>query len=93
MKKETRQKIVNYDVYVAFDGKEFEKEDDCRLHEKIVRGEAKICPECNGEGRITVWEKDEDYHTGAPIEILCTPTCPKCHGRGYLEKIYRVTWE
>ena len=91
MKKETRQKIVNYDVYVAFDGEEFEKEDDCRLHEKLIRGEVKICPECNGEGRVDKWEEWENYHTGAPERMLMHPYCDKCHGKGYLEK--KVSWE
>ena len=91
MKKETRQKTVDYDVYIAEDGKEFINENDCVLYDRMLKGEVITCPECKGVGRVDKWEEWENYHTGAPERTLCHPYCDKCHGKGYLEK--KVVWQ
>jgi DnaJ-class molecular chaperone len=93
MKTEVRQKTVDYEVYISNDGKEFDNIKDCELHDKILSGDAKWCPECKGEGEIgeEVWE--EDYHTGAPYKTTEYHRCKKCHGKGYLEKKIKEVWE
>ena len=93
MKKETRTKTVEYDVYVAKDGKEFETEKECIHHEKILDGTRKVCPECEGKGYFLTEEMDENYHTGAPEKRVLKTTCKSCHGKGYLEKVLKETWE
>ena len=93
MKKETRTKTVEYDVYVANDGKEFETEKECIHHEKILDGTRKGCPECKGKGYFLTEEMDENYHTGAPEKRVWKTTCKSCHGKGYLEKVVKETWE
>ena len=93
MKKEIRTKTVEYEVYIAKDGKEFETESECILHEKKLNGDAKECPNCNGRGWIFVKVEDEDYHTGAPITRTDTHTCKICNGKGYLEKKIKEVWE
>jgi RecJ-like exonuclease len=91
MKKEVRTKIISYNVFVADDGKEFEKEKDCKLHERKLKGEIKECPNCGGTGKTSEWDVCDNYHTGVPEKILCHPTCRMCNGKGYLEK--KVIWE
>ncbi len=86
MRKKTKYRKVPYTVFVAKDGKEFEDENKCRLHEKIIAGKAKICPECHGEGYKLVTVMGEDYHTGAPMEYTEHEYCNMCKGKGYLEK-------
>ena len=51
MRKEIRQKIVDYKVYIADDGEEFSSKKKCIIHERLVSGEIKVCPCCHGEGR------------------------------------------
>ena len=41
MKTETRQKTVNYTVFVSEDGKEFSNKKDCIYHEKLISGKIK----------------------------------------------------
>lgn len=86
MKKETRTKTVEYDVYVAKDGKVFNSENECIHYEKILDGIRKVCPECKGKGYFLVEEMDENYHTGAPETRIVEKTCENCNGKGYLEK-------
>jgi len=93
MKKEIRTKTVEYEVYVAKDGEEFETEKDCILYEKRLDGLIKDCEACNGTGEIRETYEDVDYHSGAPIELVRYRTCPKCNGKGYLEKKLKEVWE
>ena len=93
MRTEVRQKTVDYTVYIADDGKEFETEYDCLHHEKLINGEIIICPECNGEGQTSEWEEWDNYHTGVKERSLIFPPCKKCNGRGYLKKVIKETWE
>ena len=91
MRKEVRQKTVDYTVYVADDGKEFDNENDCTLHDRLVRGEIKECPECHGKGKVGRREQEEDYHSGAPYWTTNYYWCKHCKGKGYLEK--KTVWE
>ena len=86
MKKETRQKTIDYDVFISFDGKEFEKEQDCIHHEKILTGERKLCSDCEGTGTVFVTEEFEDHHTGVMRSLEGKTKCKTCGGKGYLEK-------
>ena len=93
MKTEVRQKTVDYKVFIADDGQEFDAKKECVHHERILKGEIKVCPECNGEGRITVEEEWDNYHTGVTERSFIHPTCNVCHGKGYLEKKIKEVWE
>ena len=86
MQTETRTKAVDYKVYIAEDGKEFDKKSDCELHEKFLHGDAKECPECHGNGELWEEYQDTNYHTGAPETYTRFYKCPKCQGKGYLIK-------
>lgn len=95
MKKVTRQRTVvqDYNVYIAKDGKEFTSESECEHHEKLLDGTRIVCPECGGkkgwEGRwIPPYDNYDIGHVEGHYEWN---TCPKCKGKGYLEK--KVTWE
>lgn len=90
MKKETRTKIVEYEVYIAKDGKEFEDKKEAMLHEKLLNGEIKVCHECNGKGKIPEEYEYDNYHTGAPEKSIIYQTCKRCNGKGYLEKA--IVW-
>ena len=89
----TKQVTETYKVYVAKDGKEFKYEEDCINHEKIIDGTRIVCPECHGEGKIAMIEEYNNYHTGVPERTTIYPTCPKCNGKGYLEKKIKEVWE
>ena len=93
MKLENRTKTVEYKVYVAEDGKEFETEGECILYEKRLNGDVKDCPKCQGRGWVLVKVEDEDYHTGAPIVRTDSHTCELCNGKGYLERKTKIVWE
>ena len=93
MKTEVRQKTIDYKVFIADDGKEFDSEKDCELHDKLIHGEIKECPYCNGKGKIGEKVQEEDYHTGAPYWTTEYHTCEKCRGKGYLEKKIIEVWE
>ena len=97
MRKVTRQRTVvqDYNVYIAKDGKEFTSESECENHEKIIDGTRKECPECKGTGRVNEHSEqvfdgglygDHQYHT-----YWTSDKCPRCGGKGYLEKV--ITWE
>ena len=99
MREEKRVKMVpqEYSVFISeVDGKEFLDPDDCTAHEKIAKGLAKVCPECNGKRYRNYIEHDFDpvWHSGEgyrSIEMEKYGKCPTCKGKGYLEK--KVTWE
>ena len=95
MKKVIRQKMVDYNVYIAKDGQEFTSESACLDHEKILDGTRIVCPDCKGKGRVNEHSEqvfdgglygDHKYHT-----YWKSDPCPKCKGKGYLEK--KITWE
>jgi hypothetical protein len=72
-------------------GKEFDNEKDCTLHDRLVRGEIKECPECHGKGKVGRREQEEDYHSGAPYWTTNYYWCEHCKGKGYLEK--KTVWK
>ena len=90
MKKETRTKTVEYEVYIAKDGKEFENEKECIFYEMKLNGEIIDCKHCNGRGYHIQDIIEEDYHTGAPYHTAAQIKCEHCHGKGYLEKA--IVW-
>ena len=92
MKEVTRQKTVDYKVYVAKDGQEFTSLEDCQHHEKILDGTRIVCPECHGEGRYrTDYVPEFEHWEGTMGGYWNYKTCSKCGGKGWLEK--KVTWE
>ena len=93
MKKEVRTKTVQYNVYIAKDGKEFTSSKECKHHEMILDGTRKVCPECNGKGVVREEYEYDNYHTGVPETSVIFPTCIKCNGKGYLEKKIKEVWE
>ena len=93
MKKEIRQRTVDYEVFISDDGTEFDNEHDALHHDKILQGEIKECPDCHGKGKIGKEEQEEDYHSGAPYWTTNYYTCDTCKGKGYLEKKIKVIWE
>ena len=95
MRTETRQKtvVVDYKVYIAKDGKEFESERECENYEKMLEGTRKVCPRCHGEGG---WhgrwiEPYDNYDIGHVEGHYEWNTCPECGGKGYLDKV--ITWK
>ena len=95
MKEEIRTKTVEYKVYIAKDGEEFNTKKECTHHEKILDGTRVVCPECHGNGTVPVKEEWENYHTGATERWTFHKTCPECHGKGYLDKKIKIeeVWE
>ena len=93
MKKEVRTTTVEYNVYIAKDGKEFNSPEECENYEMILDGTRIVCPKCNGKGKIATKEKYDNYHTGAPEIYTIYPICKKCNGKGYLEKKIIEVWE
>ena len=91
MRKEVRQKTVDYTVYIADDGQEFGNKNDCMFHDRLVHGEIKICEHCNGKGYFIEEYEDDNYHTGAPETYTRQVDCEHCKGKGYLEK--KTVWE
>lgn len=97
MKIVTRKKTVvqEYNVYIAEDGKEFKTYDECKDYDEKKRGNRITCPDCNGKGRVNEHSEqvfdgglygDHKYHT-----YWTSDPCPRCKGKGYLEK--KLTWE
>ena len=82
----TRKKTVEYVVYIAKDGKEFNSKKECIFYEKKLDGDIIDCPECHGTGKVESYYEYDNYHTGVVERVLTHPTCKKCKGRGYLEK-------
>ena len=93
MKVSTRTKIIETEIYIAKDGKVFEDKDECILYEKRLDGLIKDCPDCGGTGKIQEEYEYDNYHTGAPEKTTIHTTCPKCNGKGYLEKKLKEVWE
>jgi len=93
MRKEIRQKTVQYNVYIAKDGKEFTSSKECKHYEMILDGTRKVCPECHGKGVVMEEYEYDNYHTGVPETSVIFPTCTKCNGKGYLEKKIKEVWE
>lgn len=94
MKIVTRQRTVvqDYNVYIAKDGKEFTSESECINHEKILDGTRVVCPECKGKkGWQGKWIEPYEHWDGPMGGYYEWNTCPKCKGKGYLEK--KVSWE
>ena len=94
MKTEQRKRTIvqDYKVYIAKDGKEFDSEDKCRHHEMILDGIRIVCPQCDGKkGWRGKWIEPYDHWDGPMGGYYEWHTCPKCKGKGYLEK--KVTWE
>lgn len=95
MKVSTRQKtmVVDYNVYIAKDGKEFNNEKDCIDYELRLDGTRITCPDCNGKGHFRGrWvEAYDNYDIGHVEAHYEYNTCQRCHGKGYLDK--KVTWE
>lgn len=88
----TKQVTETYKVYVAKDGEEFEYEEDCINHEKILDGTRIVCPECHGKGSWkTDYVPEYDHWDGKMGGYWNYQKCPKCKGKGYLDK--KVTWE
>ena len=93
MKTVTRQKMVDYNVYIAKDGQEFTSERACLDHEKILDCTRKVCPDCHGQGYhegrwIPAYDNYDIGHVEGHYEHN---TCQTCGGKGYLDK--KVTWE
>ena len=92
MRTATRQKTVDYTVYIAKDGTEFESKDKCEHYEKIHDGTRIICPYCNGRGQWkTDYVPEYDHWEGKMGGYWNYKKCEKCNGKGYLEK--KITWE
>lgn len=92
METKVRTKTVEYNVYVAKDGKEFISEEECVNHEKILDGTRIICPSCGGKGGCRgKWIEPYDHWDGPMGGYYEHHTCEKCKGKGYLDK--KVTWE
>lgn len=90
MRTEQRTKNIEYTVYIADDGVEYENEKDCKFHDRLVHDEIKTCDKCKGTGKISEEQWDENYHTGVPEKFTVYNTCPCCKGKGYLEK--KIVW-
>lgn len=93
MKKEIRQKIINYEVFISDDGIEFDNERDALYRDRIFKDEIKECPDCKGRGWNFIESEYDDYHTGVTMTTKETCTCKTCKGKGYLEKKIKVIWE
>lgn len=85
---EIKTRFVEQEYYVSFDGKEFTDKEECERHESLERGDIKTCPECKGVKTITK-NNDMDgagnYGSRDGVSYW-QEKCPKCSGRGYLEK-------
>ncbi len=92
MRTATRQKTVDYTVYIAKDGTEFVSQDKCEHYEKLKDGTRIVCPDCNGRGRWkTDYVPEYDHWDGKMGGYWNYKECERCHGKGWLEK--KVTWE
>ena len=92
MKVLVKQKVVDYNVYVAKDGTEFESEQACIDHEKILDGTRIVCPECHGKGGWRGKYIEPYMHWDGPMGGHYEwNKCTHCNGKGYLQK--KVTWE
>ena len=76
MKKEIRQKVVKYPVYVADDGKVFDNREDALIHDKLIHGKIKECPECHGKFRCHCgsnrWPTEDQFALDFEIFVRCS---------------------
>lgn len=93
MRTEIRQKLVDYEVYITKDGKEFTNPDDAKHHELILEGIRKVCPNCGGKRMFRgKWvEPYDNYDIGHVDGHYEYEYCKMCGGKGWLEK--KETWE
>lgn len=75
-------KIIEKEVLVTTDGKEFdtEHEEEAQIHQDVIDGVKKLCGECNGTKFYSVDEGDWGY-----FEKWVQKSCKHCNGKGYLE--------
>lgn len=86
------QKTIYVNKYVAFDGTEFDYENQCLDYEKRKRGERKVCDKCNGRGVISEgWHEVRNELTCQFETVEYTHRCDKCDGKGYLDR--KEVWE
>ena len=92
--KRRRTRVEECSVYIAKDGKTFTSQKECEVHEMILDGKAKVCPDCHGNRFRDVITYDFKwvwpYET---IERKEWKKCPTCRGKGYLILKIRETWE
>ncbi|MBO4516791.1 hypothetical protein J5751_05185 [bacterium] len=85
--------------YKAKDGRVFDTQRECEMHELITDGKARICPDCNGRGEREHCNEvlDPGWHPGRGEARYLTEKkwgpCSTCHGKGYLVKKVKVIWE
>ena len=92
MKTVTKTKVVEYQVYIAKDGREFSDPDACTDYEKLLNGERKKCSKCGGTGHINYRTyKSLNELTYQMEDVETSDVCPECKGKGYLEKVTK--WE
>jgi len=95
MRRVIRQKLVDYEVYIANDGTEFDNEQECIHHDKIYEGSRKVCETCGGSGYVN--HRTQRYFDGGMYgdhqwhDRETSDECPTCKGKGYLEK--KISWE
>ena len=78
--------------YVAFDGREFDTMTQCDDYEKRKRGDRVTCSLCNGQGHISDgWHQVLNELTYQYEDVEYTHPCPKCKGKGYLDRA--EVWE
>lgn len=70
-------KVIKYE---ADDGKVFDTEADCIHHEKILSGERKVCPYCNGTKKVDLCGDGREFWK-----------CQDCNGKGWVSK--KVVWK
>ena len=85
------EKIIKEETYQTTDGRIFDKYREADLHQSILNGEKKICPECLGSKYQTIQipifggYENGGYPTDFKYERRF---CEKCDGRGYLELMF-----
>ena len=97
MREEKRTRMVpqEYSVFISKDGVEFPNKHDCEVHEMILDGTAKVCPDCQGK-KVREVEKVELYpiwnheiHGYPEVRTKECVKCSTCKGKGYL----KLRWE
>lgn len=84
MKITKRQKTIEYEVYIAVDGKEFESMQECLDYEKTLK--KVTCNKCRGNGRVQgkFVEDFYNYDIGHIPAHYEWDECKKCKGYGYI---------
>lgn len=67
-------------VFISDDGKHFDNEDDCRLHEMTLKVDK--CPDCNGRGGHYI----DDGHDCWGNRESRFESCLTCKGTGIKDK-------